>query len=279
MEELAAAFQAAMSFVFSQSFTASINAVLPIVVFYFYSRMGHQLDFVKAFTTITYLGLLQGPISAIPMMVNQLVMMQVNAKRIFNYLVADEISEYVQKSHSALTDDTMTIEFCDASLGWTLAEEGSPLSVCAPEGKKGVMGTRNDETEVAVQRNAEVQVVAIPNSDNSKGLAGEYEKISNDSAEMDVAQSAAVLIDGNDEGSADFGDSVKGNSSEVVQKDSLLDRAVNTLQKISFSVKQGQLVALVGKVGSGKSSLLAALLNELNLLNGSVSLVGSIAYH
>lgn len=42
------------------------------------------------------------------------------------------------------------------------------------------------------------------------------------------------------------------------------------LQNLTFSVKRGALVAVVGPVGSGKSSLLAALTGEMQLLEGSV---------
>lgn len=42
-----------------------------------------------------------------------------------------------------------------------------------------------------------------------------------------------------------------------------------TLQDISFNIEAGSLVAVVGNVGSGKTSLLAALLGELEPLNGS----------
>ncbi|KHJ86326.1 ABC transporter, ATP-binding protein [Oesophagostomum dentatum] len=51
-----------------------------------------------------------------------------------------------------------------------------------------------------------------------------------------------------------------------------------TLQNINLSVKRGQLVAIVGKVGSGKSSLLQAILGEMNKTSGSVNVSGSIAY-
>ncbi|GAB1859186.1 Multidrug resistance-associated protein 1 isoform X7 [Camponotus japonicus] len=50
------------------------------------------------------------------------------------------------------------------------------------------------------------------------------------------------------------------------------------LQNINFHVEQGQLVAIVGTVGSGKSSLLSALLGEMEKLNGKVNTKGSIAY-
>ncbi|CCD69448.1 ABC-type glutathione-S-conjugate transporter [Caenorhabditis elegans] len=51
-----------------------------------------------------------------------------------------------------------------------------------------------------------------------------------------------------------------------------------TLREISFKIQKGQLVAIVGKVGSGKSSLLHALLGEMNKLSGSVQINGNIAY-
>ena len=57
-----------------------------------------------------------------------------------------------------------------------------------------------------------------------------------------------------------------------------VNRSIETLRGVSFSVKKGQLVAIVGPVGSGKSSLLSALLGELNLIEGAVRLAGSVAY-
>ena len=43
-------------------------------------------------------------------------------------------------------------------------------------------------------------------------------------------------------------------------------------------VKEGQLVAVVGSVGSGKSSLISALLGEMKTLSGVVNTRGKIAY-
>ncbi|XP_043334224.1 ATP-binding cassette sub-family C member 4-like [Cervus canadensis] len=51
-----------------------------------------------------------------------------------------------------------------------------------------------------------------------------------------------------------------------------------TLQGLSFTVRPGELLAVVGPVGSGKSSLLSAVLGELPLSQGKVSMQGRIAY-
>ncbi|XP_074510409.1 multidrug resistance-associated protein 1-like isoform X1 [Sebastes fasciatus] len=50
------------------------------------------------------------------------------------------------------------------------------------------------------------------------------------------------------------------------------------LQRINMKVKTGSLVAVVGHVGSGKSSLLSALLGEMERRSGFVSIKGSVAY-
>ncbi|XP_019521622.1 PREDICTED: multidrug resistance-associated protein 1 [Hipposideros armiger] len=47
---------------------------------------------------------------------------------------------------------------------------------------------------------------------------------------------------------------------------------------ITFSIPEGSLVAVVGQVGCGKSSLLSALLAEMDKVEGHVSIKGSVAY-
>jgi ATP-binding cassette subfamily C (CFTR/MRP) protein 1 len=50
------------------------------------------------------------------------------------------------------------------------------------------------------------------------------------------------------------------------------------LRDIDFKVKRGSLTAVVGPVGSGKSSLIGALLGELEKDSGRVNVSGSVAY-
>uniref|UniRef100_T1JBH2 Uncharacterized protein n=1 Tax=Strigamia maritima TaxID=126957 RepID=T1JBH2_STRMM len=50
------------------------------------------------------------------------------------------------------------------------------------------------------------------------------------------------------------------------------------LNNVSMQVRKGSLVAVVGPVGAGKSSLLAALLGEMEKSEGHVNTTGSIAY-
>lgn len=50
------------------------------------------------------------------------------------------------------------------------------------------------------------------------------------------------------------------------------------LKNINLNIPKGSLVAVVGAVGSGKSSLLSAFLGEMNKVSGRVNTTGSISY-
>nr|QNH67946.1 ATP-binding cassette transporter subfamily C member 1 X7 [Brachionus plicatilis] len=56
------------------------------------------------------------------------------------------------------------------------------------------------------------------------------------------------------------------------------DKNEPLLKNLNLNVYKGELVAIIGKVGSGKSSLLSGLLNEMHLVNGKLNLNGSTAY-
>lgn len=45
-----------------------------------------------------------------------------------------------------------------------------------------------------------------------------------------------------------------------------------------MQVKKGNLVAVVGTVGAGKSSIISAILGEMDRLSGRVNTTGTIAY-
>ncbi|KAJ7004812.1 ABC transporter C family member 13 isoform X1 [Populus alba x Populus x berolinensis] len=50
------------------------------------------------------------------------------------------------------------------------------------------------------------------------------------------------------------------------------------LNHVNLCLSKGSLVAIIGEVGSGKSSLLSAILGEMTLIHGSVHSSGSVAY-
>jgi ABC-type glutathione transport system ATPase component len=56
------------------------------------------------------------------------------------------------------------------------------------------------------------------------------------------------------------------------------EQRVFNVQDISMSVPRGQLAAIVGPVGSGKTSLLQGLIGEMRKADGSIVFGGSVGY-
>ena len=64
------------------------------------------------------------------------------------------------------------------------------------------------------------------------------------------------------------------NEKEASQQDLLPFR----VHDITMNVQRGTLVAVVGRVGSGKSSLLSGLIGQMRKVSGSVTFGGRVAY-
>jgi len=50
------------------------------------------------------------------------------------------------------------------------------------------------------------------------------------------------------------------------------------ISKLTLDLKHDDLLVVVGSVGAGKTTLLHALMEEINLIEGDMKIVGNIAY-
>ena len=73
-------------------------------------------------------------------------------------------------------------------------------------------------------------------------------------------------------------DDCKGVSIKCVTAKWTDDVADNTLNELNLRVRPGKLLAVIGPVGSGKTSLLQAILKELPLSGGTIDVNGDISY-
>ncbi|KAF9937592.1 hypothetical protein BGZ65_001355 [Modicella reniformis] len=65
----------------------------------------------------------------------------------------------------------------------------------------------------------------------------------------------------------------------AVQEEDPLNLSTSSgLQHINLSILKGNLIAIVGRIGQGKSSLLSAIIGEMYKLHGKVQVSGTIAY-
>ena len=75
----------------------------------------------------------------------------------------------------------------------------------------------------------------------------------------------------------------KSRDAKVTKPEQMNEKAtkpgdVFQMKNISFDIPRGSLVAFVGPVGSGKSSLLQGLIGEMRKTEGSVTFGGSVGY-
>ncbi|XP_040353871.1 ATP-binding cassette sub-family C member 12 isoform X1 [Herpailurus yagouaroundi] len=72
--------------------------------------------------------------------------------------------------------------------------------------------------------------------------------------------------------------SVRSSAQEVASPEEQSGSPTSVLHNISFVVRKGKILGICGNVGSGKSSLIAALLGQMQLQQGIVALTGTVAY-
>ncbi|XP_044223017.1 ATP-binding cassette sub-family C member 12 isoform X1 [Thunnus albacares] len=70
---------------------------------------------------------------------------------------------------------------------------------------------------------------------------------------------------------------VKGNKVDETSQDGKTE-ALPTLRNISFTLPKGNLLGVCGNVGSGKTSLISSILEQMHLLRGSLAVDGTFAY-
>ena len=64
---------------------------------------------------------------------------------------------------------------------------------------------------------------------------------------------------------------------EIPKKEKLIENDLIIIKNINFLAKPGEMVAIVGEIGSGKSTFVNALLGETIKIEGSVKISGKIS--
>jgi ATP-binding cassette, subfamily C (CFTR/MRP), member 1 len=170
------------------------------------------------------------------------------------------IPSFLQRLTSARVSVTRIISFLQA-------EELEPYILDSERMENGIV---IQVREVYAGWNSS-ELVAPMIHENPKDSSVQYKVL----VKQDDETAAAGLTNGNEESGIEM--TSEGN---VISNTSDLNRSLHTLSNLNLSIKQGQLVAIIGEVGSGKSSILSLLLGDLKLKSGEVSMsTKSIAYH
>uniref|UniRef100_A0A665V6E5 ATP-binding cassette sub-family C member 5 n=1 Tax=Echeneis naucrates TaxID=173247 RepID=A0A665V6E5_ECHNA len=105
-----------------------------------------------------------------------------------------------------------------------------------------------------------------------------YVQHKNDSDSAIVMKNATLSWTKIENWSDAVSDTANGERRDKVEDESLDEKTVPALRNISFTLPKGSLFGVCGNVGSGKSSLISSILEQMHLLQGSLSVNGSFAY-
>ncbi|XP_034546003.1 multidrug resistance-associated protein 5 [Notolabrus celidotus] len=227
-----------------QSLTVGVAPIVVVIAsactFTLHMALGYDLTAAEAFTVVAVFNSMTFALKVTPLAVRSLSEGAVAVKR-FQRLFMMEDREVVLVK---MDDPSNALEFQDATLAWEKAR--TPAAKPNQPHKKG-RGMRR------VLRREKLSLYI--NTDDNKG-----------NKESPTAQSLLTNME------------QESPQSTISSTQSIRPPLHKTLHRIDLRVKTGSLVGICGGVGSGKSSLLSALLGQMTLLEGNVAASGGFAY-
>lgn len=226
-------------------FWATTTIVISVVTFATYYLMGNQLKAASVFTTLALLNMLIAPLNAFPWILNGLTEAWVSLKRVQRFFDEKDsnLKEYFDQEP---VEKRMSYRLNDCSFNWIAEEESDSMKV--GRFRRIISFTQN---LVFFYYD---HIFLFQSKENPDP------KIAKSAPSLKTASGSRTKLDSEEAGSS---------SGKIIPVDSPLNFS---LKDINLNIEAGGLVAVVGPVGSGKSSFLAALLGEMNKVKGSISM-------
>ncbi len=283
-----------------------------IIIFAVYVYLDNTLTVAQAFTTLTLFGAMNSSFITLPNSYQQYTQAVVASKRIMTFLAAEELSCYLQyhdeddceldpflddeekvkysvsapnrppfnltidtkstqsgTAAPALTTSTsisprVAITLRNSSFSWASRSSNSSGDFAVPitptNGTSGCRSPNSSRTqEEALAILCKESTDPKPLSLSAKRFKVGYSIDDSDSDErLDESGKDEILSLGSEPSWEFYTDQIP------------------TLKKLSLNIHTGELVAIIGNVGSGKSSFLASLMGEMTLLGGSISVAETL---
>ncbi|GAA6012116.1 hypothetical protein JCM10207_005134 [Rhodosporidiobolus poonsookiae] len=228
----------------------SLPTLATVLAFVTYSSTGHDQTAQSIFTSLTLFQLLRMPLMMLPMSLGTITDAHNALGRLTEVFLADERSD----SLNIVKDAKFAVRVADADFQW----ESPPPETAS--GKKGKGASRADKKKAKKERKEKEKAAKVELKLAEKAPDDAEEGVNRMDPTTDVPES----------GAAGKNDPTKPDEEE--------EKEVLQLRGINLSIPKGQLCAVVGAVGSGKSSLLQALVGEMKRTRGDVEFGGTIAY-
>ncbi|CAG8496995.1 12244_t:CDS:2 [Dentiscutata heterogama] len=211
-----------------------------ISAFITFSLTGGELTAGIVFSSLALFNILRLPLMFIPMVIASVTDAYVSVNRINEFLQSDELSVLPEID----PNEQYAIKVTDGEFIW----ESAPPEEIVNKSKKKKKKEKKSKKNLKKKDKNE--------NDSSNNVA-------NEKAPEDTSDTSTALTP------ADSAENLE-NSKPFTPKSQL--RNVNVL------IPRGKLIAVIGSVGSGKSSLLSALVGEMKRIKGEVVFGGNVGY-
>ncbi|TMS17566.1 Multidrug resistance-associated protein 5 [Larimichthys crocea] len=227
-----------------QSLTVGVAPIVVVIAsactFTLHMALGYDLTAAEAFTVVAVFNSMTFALKVTPLAVRSLSEGAVAVKRFQRLFMMDDREVVLVK----MEDPSNAVEFQDATLAWEKAR--SPAAKPNPPSKK-----RGGMKRVLRREKLSLYISTEDGKENKEG------------------PNAQSLLTNMEQESP---------QSTISSTQSIRPPLHKTLHRIDLRIKRGSLVGVCGGVGSGKSSLLSALLGQMTLLEGNVAVTGGFAY-
>lgn len=264
-----------------RSLTMAVAMALPtlatVIAFFAYAYTGgNSQDPATIFTSLTLFNLLRMPLMMLPVALATAT----DAKNAFTRLKEVFVADQLESTYTVDKKLDAALVIKNGTFMW----EGEP-----PEELAGKKQTKKEKKKAARDASKErgkkdaPAVVASEKAANAdsnkkqfwkrKGDVAAKEQASKDVQEKDATTMA--MGQGTDMAIPVTNDDEAGRASHEETPHSEPEPQV---RDISITIPRGQLCAIVGPVGAGKSSLLSSMIGEMKRLDGTVTFGGSVGY-
>lgn len=262
-------------------YSITINNAAPILflvtLFTTYMIYNGSMDIPTVFTVMQVYGIFSRNFNFLPYFLIFLMDVSVSGQRIAFFLLSEEIDDsYIEK----IEEGENSIEIYDGNFYWEdqdlkkmykeekrrIAEkENKKKKKKKDDGKKDDKEKEKEEEDVLDEERRRLACLRLEVSTSKNTQIKEK-----DDSLLDATSSYNSFI-------SDSNSFVNESLHNIPEN---LYSGINfTLKNLNLKIKKGQLVALIGKVGSGKSSLLSCLSGEMYYKKGTkVKLQGEVAY-
>ncbi|KAM4733129.1 LOW QUALITY PROTEIN: ATP-binding cassette sub-family C member 5 [Anableps anableps] len=227
-----------------QSLTVGVAPIVVVIAsvctFTLHMALGYDLTAAQAFTVVAVFNSMTFALKVTPLAVRALSEGAVAVKRFQRLFMMDDREMILAKTE----DLSNAVEFLDATLAWEKARAPAIKSNPSPKKHSGIKRVLRRE-----------KLSLYISTDKNKGS-------------QDAPNVQSLLTNMEQESP----------QSTISSTQSIRPPLHKTLHRINLRIKRGSLVGICGSVGSGKSSLLSALLGQMTLVEGRVAAFGGFAY-